>query len=51
MAVLASFIKYLVTLIIFALIGIAGAVVGKKWRISKDAKEAAEDAFEKELKK
>lgn len=51
MAVLASFIKYLVTLIIFVLIGIAGAVVGKKWRISKDAKEAAEDKLEEQLKK
>lgn len=51
MAFLASFVKYLVTLIVFALIGVVGAIVGKNWRISKDAKAEAKEASEDEQKK
>ncbi len=50
MAFLASFVKYLLTLIVFALIGVVGAIVGKNWRISKDAKAEQETSEEKQKK-
>lgn len=51
MAFLTSFVGTFVKLIIFALIALAGVIVGKKWRISKDAKAAAEEALEEKQKK
>ena len=41
MAFLASFVKYLIEMIILAAIGVAGALVGIKLRKNKNAKEEA----------
>lgn len=43
-----SFIQYLIVMILLAAIGIAGAIVGKKMRERKDAKDAALTAEEKQ---
>ena len=45
-AILGSFLQYLIIMILLAAIGVAGAVVGKKLRERKDAKEAAMTAEE-----
>lgn len=47
-AFLGSFLQYLVVMILLAAIGIAGAIVGKKMRERKDAKDAALTAEEKQ---
>lgn len=47
-AFLGSFLQYLIVMILLAAIGIAGAIVGKKMRERKDAKEAALTAEEKQ---
>lgn len=47
-AFLGSFLQYLIVMIILAAIGIAGAVVGKKLRERKDAKDAAMTAEDKQ---
>ena len=47
-AILGSFLQYLIVMIILAAIGIAGAVVGKKLRERKDAKDAAMTAEDKQ---
>ena len=41
MTFLASFIQYLVSMIVLAAIGILGGILGKKLRDRKDAKDAA----------
>ena len=46
-AFLGSFLQYLIVMILLAAIGIAGAIVGKKMRERKDAKDAALTAEEK----
>ena len=46
-AILGSFLQYLIVMILLAAIGIAGAIVGKKMRERKDAKDAALTAEEK----
>lgn len=40
MAFIASFLQYLITLVILAAIGVAGIFVGKALRVRKDAKTA-----------
>ena len=45
-AILGSFLQYFIIMILLAAIGVAGAVVGKKLRERKDAKEAAMTAEE-----
>ena len=47
-AFLGSFLQYLIVMILLAAIGIAGAIVGKKMRERKDAKDAALPAEEKQ---
>lgn len=49
MAFLASFIQYVVIMVILAALAVAGVFAGKKLRINKDAKDAAaaEDTQEK----
>ena len=47
-AILGSFLQYLIIMILLAAIGIAGAIVGKKMRERKDAKDAALTAEEKQ---
>ena len=47
-AILGSFLQYLIVMILLAAIGIAGAIVGKKMRERKDAKDAALTAEEKQ---
>ena len=47
-AFLGSFFQYLIVMILLAAIGIAGAIVGKKMRERKDAKDAALTAEEKQ---
>ncbi|MDD7641255.1 MAG: hypothetical protein PUK75_02010 [bacterium] len=47
-AFLGSFLQYLIVMILLAAIGIAGAIVGKKMRERKDAKDAALTAEEKQ---
>ncbi len=46
MTFLASFVSTLVKMIIFAVIGFAGILAGKKLRTNKDAKEAASEKSE-----
>ena len=46
MAFLGSLLQYVVTLIIMAVIGFAGAMAGRALRIRKDAKTAAETGTE-----
>ena len=47
-AFLGSFLQYLIVMILLAAIGVAGAIVGKKLRDSKDAKTAAEAIEDKQ---
>ena len=47
-AILGSFLQYLIIMILLAAIGVAGAVVGKKLRERKDAKTAAMSAEDKQ---
>ena len=47
-AILGSFLQYLIVMILLAAIGVAGAVVGKKLRERKDAKMAAMSAEDKQ---
>ena len=47
-AFLGSFLQYFIIMILLAAIGVAGAVVGKKLRERKDAKDAAMTAEDKQ---
>ena len=47
-AILGSFLQYLIIMILLAAIGVAGAVVGKKLRERKDAKTTAEAIDDKQ---
>lgn len=50
MAFLASFLQYVVIMVILAALAVAGVFVGKKLRINKDAKDAAvKDTQEKQI--
>lgn len=46
MAFLGSLLQYIITLIIMAVLGFAGAMAGRALRIRKDAKTAAEAGAE-----
>ena len=47
-AILGSFLQYLIIMILLAAIGVAGAFAGKKLRARKDAKTAAMTAEDKQ---
>ena len=47
-AILESFLQYLIIMILLAAIGVAGAFTGKKLRERKDAKTAAMSAEDKQ---
>lgn len=47
-AILGSFLQYLIIMILLAACGVAGAIVGKKLRARKDAKAAAMSAEDKQ---
>ena len=47
-AFLGSFLQYFIVMILLAAIGVAGAIVGKKLRDSKDAKTTAEAIDDKQ---
>ncbi|MCI7131367.1 MAG: vanadium nitrogenase [Lachnospiraceae bacterium] len=47
-AILESFLQYLIIMILLAAIGVAGAFAGKKLRERKDAKTAAMTAEDKQ---
>lgn len=47
MTFLGYFLQYVIIMVILAAIGIAGACVGKKLRIQKDAKQSLENREEK----
>lgn len=47
-AILGSFLQYLIIMILLAAVGVAGALVGKKLRERKDAKTAAEALEDKQ---